>query len=190
MLHILNEFFRLDYLNLDEFREFFWMLYERDTILEQDWMGDFVFRVANKRQSKKYVILKKLENEIELSPDELKFMLEMERNNNPEEVEREISKLNQQYSNSNISKDDQINDLYSEQNLGSQGGTNTFNEENESNIDKKHNRKMDDDYSVHTDNQLKNQEEYKDYGKYIHENKQSRNDSDDEAEYKQKMVDK
>lgn len=49
---------------------------------------------------------------------------------------------------------------------------------------------MDDDYSVHTDNQLKNQEEYKDYGKYIHENKQSRNDSDDEAEYKQKMVDK
>lgn len=69
-------------------------------------MGDFVYRVANKRQSKKYVILKKLENEIELSQDELTFMLEMERKNNPEEVEKEISKLNQkqtQNSNENIS---------------------------------------------------------------------------------------
>jgi len=59
-------------------------------------MGDFVYRVANKRQSKKYVILKKLENEIELSQDELTFMLEMDCKNNPEQVEKEISKLNQQ----------------------------------------------------------------------------------------------
>lgn len=54
------------------------MLYERDSILQYDWMGDFVYRVANKRQSKKYVILKKLENEIDLNEDEIKFMLEME----------------------------------------------------------------------------------------------------------------
>lgn len=43
-------------------------------------MGDFVYRVANKRQSKKYVILKKLENEMDLNEDEIKFMLEMESN--------------------------------------------------------------------------------------------------------------
>jgi len=57
--------------------------------------------------------LKKLENEIELSTEEMKFMLEMERKNNPEEVEKEISKLNKQYtkSNNSNSNNDQINDL-------------------------------------------------------------------------------
>lgn len=98
-------------MSLDEFREFFWMLQERDTILKYDWMGDFVYRVANKRQSKKYVILKKLENEIELSQDELTFMLEMERKNNPEQVEKEISKLNQQQTKDYNVNNDQINDL-------------------------------------------------------------------------------